>query len=156
MILSCLPPGDTNNSSKVTCQFRQLKQSGGANPTQPKSMPHLVWDGSKFWEGPLELFTSFTVEVTLIPESHAEFSYIPMNLDSLSTHLIVAFDDSRARTYSSKPKIHKILKCPDKSAMHKRHTIHTHQSWLNGNMPNCVCIRKACPDFTYLSHPWMI
>lgn len=85
-------------------------------------MPHVIWDISRFWAGALEPPPSLTVEVTLISESHTEFSYAPMSLDSLRTHWIIV--ETGAQTCSSEPEIQKILKCPDKYLGLTGHRIH--------------------------------
>lgn len=162
--------GHLDNLYKVTHQFRQSKRSGRANPTQPKTMPHLIWNGTMFQKGPLQLPLSLAVEVTLILEFDAKFRYTPTSLDSLYIHRIIAIADTEVQTCSSRSKIQKILKCSDKTScadqsqntwhngwpvIHKRLTIHAYQGLLKGKVPDHVCIGQHL-NFTYLSQQWQI
>lgn len=139
------------------------------NSTQPKTMPYLIWNGTRFQRGPLQLPLSLTVEVTLILESHDKFRYTPTNLDSLYMHRIIAIADTEVQTCSSRSKIQKILKCSDKTScadqsqdtwhngwpvIHKRLTIHAYQGLLKVKRAR-PCIYWTTSEF-YLSEHWWI
>ena len=111
-------------SSRIAYPVKRSKRGRGkVSPTQPKAVPHLIWNGSKFQRGSPDPPPTLTLEVTLVPEAHAEFGYTAMEANSLHTHRITAIADTGAQTCSSGPKIQRILKCPDKRLIQTSHRI---------------------------------
>ena len=115
--------GHNKGSSRIAHPIERSKRGGKVSPTQLKAVPHLVWNGSKFQRGSPDPTPTLTVEVTLVPEAHAEFGYTAMEANSLRTHRMTAIADTGAQTCSSGPEIQRILKCPDKQLIPTSHRI---------------------------------
>lgn len=109
--------------NRVIVQDGQVKRRGEINLTKPKAVPHLIWNKSKFRRGTPDPAPTLMVEITLIPEAHAEFGHISIGQAGLHTHRIEAIADTGAQTCSSGPEIQKILKCPDKCLVPTSHRI---------------------------------
>ena len=77
----------TEGPSRMTSQSEKGNQRGKSNLAQPKGVPHLVWNGSKFQRRPLDLPLSLMVEVTLMSEAHTELGYAANKLNSLCIYL---------------------------------------------------------------------
>lgn len=97
--------GHMEDPSRMAHQLGQIKRRGKLNSAQPKSMPHLIWNGSKFWGEPPDPPLSLTKEVTMFLEAHAEFGYTSMAPSSFYTHQITTVADTGAQTCSSGPEI---------------------------------------------------
>ena len=94
-------------------QSGRVNQRGKANATQPKAIPHLVWNGDKFQRGFLDTQPFLTITVVPMPEAHKEFGHLPIKANSFWTHCVTAIADTRAQTCSCGPEEQKALGYPD-------------------------------------------
>ena len=115
--------GHTDSFSGMACQNTQRKWRGKVNPAQANAVPHLIWNGNRFQRGPPDPPPSLTIEITLIPEAHAEFGHASKKVSNLRTHRITAVPDTGAQTCSSGPELQKVLGCPDRFLVPTRHRI---------------------------------
>ena len=93
------------------------------NRTQWRTMPHLVWNGEQFERSPPDPPPLATVEVAMIPRTHAKFGCVPTGPLSSRSHNIIAFADTGAQTYSSGPEIQELLGYSDEYLVPTTHQI---------------------------------
>ena len=91
--------------------------------TQLATVPHLEWDGKQFQRNPPEPPPVVTVEITMLPRTHAAYGHAPKDAISDSSHHILAFADTGAQTCSSGPEIQRLLGYPDGYLVPTNHRI---------------------------------
>ena len=79
------------------------------NRTQWRALPHLAWNGEQFKRSPPNPPPLATVEVDMMPRTHAKFDCVSTGPVSRCSHKIIAFADTGAQTCSSGPEIQELL-----------------------------------------------
>ena len=84
------------------------------------AVPHLIWNGKQFQRRSPEPPPSVTMEITMMPRTHATFNCMPTNTVSY----ILTFVDTRAQICLNRPEIQRVLGYPDGYLMQTTHQIH--------------------------------
>ena len=79
------------------------------NRTQWRAVSHLTWNGEQFERSPPDPPPLATVEVAMMPRTHAKFGCVPTGPLSRRSHKTIAFADTGAQTRSSGPEIQELL-----------------------------------------------